>query len=112
MTEVTGERARTYLAMDEDDLFGALVPDTERDAQMYSLQGMTARGKQIFRAVFPKAKAVVCDAYRAHRDSEGTTVDLVVLLATSLAGSPILVGVPALPFAALVVRIGLAELCN
>lgn len=112
MSEIsfTTQEAEKYLAMDEDSLFAILVP--EAGGQLYSQGGLIAKGKERFRKVFILVRDNVCSVYREHDSTIDNTVDLTILIATAISVTPIVATVPVLPFAALLVKIGLGELCR
>jgi len=97
------------LSTSQDELFASLVPASER-AELYSFDGLVARGRAIFRGTFLSVQQIVCPIYKkSDMDDE---VQLVTLLVASLAGQAALGGIPVVPFAALMVKIGLSRLCE
>lgn len=108
MTELRPE-VEISLATSQDELFASLVPVSER-AELYSLDGLVARGRVIFRSAFLSVQQIVCPIYKTtDMDDE---VQLATLLVASLAGQAALGGIPVVPFAALTVKIGLSRLCE
>ena len=100
-----------YLSMGENELFTLLVPAEEQE-KLYSRDGIIARGKAIFRSVFEQTKGNVCAVYRQRPSTIDNSVDLVTLVATTLMATGQIIIIPVLPFATLLVKIGLAELCK
>jgi hypothetical protein len=100
----------TSLSTSEDDLFARLVPAAEQD-ELYSFDGLVARGREIFKATFRRVQDTVCPIYRMQEATLGDEVQLVALIAGSIVGQLALAGIPAVPMAALAVKIGLSRLC-
>lgn len=105
------EQIPEYLAKGEEDLFILLVPEIEKE-QLYSRNGIVARGKVIFRTTFEKVKGNVCGAYHERPSTIDGSIDLVTLVATTLMATGQIISIPILPFATLIVKIGLSELCR
>ncbi len=103
---VTAEDVRGYLGRDLDDLYALLVPS--EDKELYSRGGLIARGQSILRARAEAIRRVACPQRAANLD----TVDLGVLIATSLAADPALGRLPALPLAAILLKVGLDSFCD
>jgi hypothetical protein len=103
---VTADDVRGYLGRDLDDLYALLVPPA--DKELYSRGGLIARGQSIVRARAEAIRRVVCPQRAANLDS----VDLGVLIATSLAADPALGRLPALPLAAVLLKVGLDSFCD
>lgn len=104
-----GREAEISLAASQEELFASLVPASEK-AELYSFDGIVARGRAIFRSSFLSVRHVVCPIYKeAGMDDQ---VQLVTLLVGSLVGQAALGGIPIVPFAALMVKIGLSRLCE
>ncbi len=105
----TRAEASRLLATDEQELFAALVPVVDQE-ELHSFNDVVARGRQIFRRAFLDTRDVVCPVYQKHRlDSDES--DLALLIAGSLVGQTVLGGIPVVPLAALMVKIGLGKLC-
>lgn len=98
------------LAADPDELFAALVPDAER-AELHSFGGTVARGRIIFRHAFLQVRDVVCPIYERTGRGSGDEIQLITLIVGSLVGQVALGGIPLVPLAALMVKIGLGKLC-
>ncbi|MBX6383880.1 MAG: hypothetical protein IRZ07_13045 [Microbispora sp.] len=105
------EEAARFAEMTEDELFTQLVPESERQ-DLFSFDGLVARGKQIFASRISLVRSLICEAYNSRPAVSDHSVDMVVLIATAIAGSPAVLNIPVLAFAALAVKIGLAELCR
>jgi|SRR5208282_6228936 len=105
------EQARHYIAMEEAELYASLVPEADRDAAAFAPGGLVARGKELFGSIWRDISGAVCGYYRQHEKTVSTQVDLAVLLATPLLGNPVVAGVSAMALAALIVKIGVGELC-
>jgi hypothetical protein len=101
--------ASHYLSMEEDDLLAALVPDDQR---LFGPGAIVSRGRQIFVAAFERVKDKVCPVYQQHAGMVEGSLELTVLLVPVLVSTPALDPIPVLPFAALLVKMGLGELCN
>jgi hypothetical protein len=101
---------RQALAADEAELFAMLVPAEEQE-QLHSFDGIVARGRMIFRQAFLDTRDTVCPLYRRKAGLTDDEAQLVMLIAGSLLGQAVLGGVPVVPLAALMVKIGLAQLC-
>jgi hypothetical protein len=110
-SSISREEAVKFESLTDEELLVMMVPDSETEV-MYSFDGLVARGRQIFNARLAAVKNVICDVYRSREASADRSIDLVILLATALIGSPVLAGIPVLAFAALVVKIGLSNLCE
>lgn len=108
---VDAGEAERLLSASENDLFGMLVPEEEKD-QLHSFEGVVARGRIIFRGAFLEVQNTVC----AFEEDQGGTldkqIDLVAMVATAIVGQVALAGIPAVPLAALIVKIGLGKLCK
>ena len=104
------DEVATSLAASEDDLFASLVPAAEQN-ELYSFGGLVARGREIFQATFRRVQDTVCPIYREQEATVGDEVQLVALIAGSIVGQLALAGIPAVPLAALAVKIGLSRLC-
>jgi hypothetical protein len=109
MSEPMGQ-AETLLSASEEELFASLVPDSEK-AGLNSFDGVVARGRIIFRSAFINVRHVVCPIYKKQGAAMGDEVQLVTLIAGSLVGQAVLGGIPIVPLAALMVKIGLSRLC-
>jgi hypothetical protein len=105
----TPSETHRLLATTEADLFAALVPPDDR-SELHSYEDTVARGRQLFRRAFLNTRDAVCPLYRAHAPNSDEA-DLVVLIAGSLVGQAALGGIPVVPLATLMVKIGLAKLC-
>lgn len=108
---ITAEEAARYVQMADADLFTLLVPESERE-DLFSFEGLVARGKQIFTARLTMVKSQICEIYNARSAVTDDSVEMVILIATAIAGSPEVLNIPVLPFAALAVKIGLGQLCR
>jgi len=107
---VSSDEVETLLRSSEEDLFAALVPDAEKQ-ELHSFDGVVARGRIIFRGAFLDVQDTVC-AFRAKQgDTMGNQIDVVAMVATAIVGQVSLAGIPAVPLAALMVKIGLGKLC-
>lgn len=109
---ISAEDAARYEGMSQADLLVMMVPEDEQADGLYSLQGLVERGREIFNARLGRSRKAVCEAYRGIAGNTGNSVDLIVLLATALVGSPALAGIPLLAFCALVIKMGLEDLCQ
>jgi hypothetical protein len=108
---ITAEDAAHYERMSRSDLFAMMVPEDEQADGLYSLQGLTDRGREIFNARLDKSRNAICRAYRNSAGNTANSIDLIVLMATALIGSPALAGISVLAFCALVVKMGLDNIC-
>jgi hypothetical protein len=108
---ISAEDAARYEGMSQADLLVMMVPEEEQADGLYSLQGLVDRGREIFTARLGRSRDAVCEAYRGSAGNTGNSIDLIVLLATALVGSPALAGVPVLAFCALVIKMGLENIC-
>ncbi|HEX9173960.1 MAG TPA: hypothetical protein VF861_15010 [Telluria sp.] len=102
--------AHTLLAQSEEELFVQLVPEDERQ-ELYSQEGIIARGRLIFRSLFMSCRDRICELY-AHSDAKRDEVELLKLVAGVLISKAVVTSVPVIPAAALAVKIGLAQLCK
>jgi hypothetical protein len=98
-----------FLERDTADLYGMLVPETLRAGRLYSREGLAARGRQIFMSVLEDTKESICEQYRKRKETIGDSVQLMALIGGVLLA--VHVAVPIMPMAALVVKIGINELC-
>jgi hypothetical protein len=110
MSTVSREEAKRLLELGDDELYPLLVPEQAR-GQVYSKDGLLARGRSIFVARVNDVRTVVCGQYSRRGSTVKNSIDLTVLLATAILSAPTLLGIPALPMAALLVKIGLEEFC-
>lgn len=106
MAAITPEDVRAHLDMPVADLYRLLAPSDEKE--LFSRGGVIARGQSILRAQSDAIRRVVCPKRAAKLD----TVDLGVLIATSIAADPGLGRLPAVPLTALVLKIGLDSFCD
>jgi hypothetical protein len=108
--QVSPGEVEILLKTSEDDLFAALVPEAEKQ-ELHSFDGVVARGRIIFRGAFLDVQDTVC-AFRAKQgDTMNNQIDVVTMVATAIVGQVSLAGIPAVPMAALMVKIGLGKLC-
>jgi hypothetical protein len=103
---LTRDDVSAHLGMELADLYGLLLPAGE--TELFSRGGMIARGQSILRARSEAIRRVVCPERAANLD----TLDLGVLIATSLAADPALGRLPVLPVTAIVLKIGLDSFCD
>jgi hypothetical protein len=92
-----------------EDLYTELVSDSEG---LFSFQGRILRGKEIFDHVWPRLRGTVCPIYEQNKESVHGLLDFATLLAEALQGHPAMGEIPIPPVAALIVKIGLEELCR
>lgn len=111
MGEISRQEAETYLNMDESALFSLLVPETVRNQDVFTAEGLIARGRQIFTSKLKDAQQSVCTAYLSRKETVKGATELTILVAGALLSVSHL-GVPIVPMAVLIVRIGLEELCR
>jgi hypothetical protein len=104
--------AEQYLALDPSELYTLMVPERVREEEVFSREGLVARGKAAFATALREGRTTVCAQYGTRGASVRNAIDLVVLVAGALVAVPALAGIPALPMAALIVKIGLEELCR
>ena len=102
--QITAELTRS-----QDDLLISLVPE-HLDGRLYSRGGLIAHGRQILRTAIAQVRGPICLAYRTNKDSVRDSVDAAVLIVPIIAASAI--GVPVLSLAALIAKIGIAQLCR
>src|SRR5579863_6976520 len=112
MNTFTPGEAEKYLEMNEQELYSLLVPAQVREEQAFSKDALVLRGRTIFAACLRDTRKIVCEQYRARGEALKNSLDLVVLVAAGLAVTPTMVGIPILPMAALLVKIGLSEVCR
>ncbi|HXO22730.1 MAG TPA: hypothetical protein VOA87_22645 [Thermoanaerobaculia bacterium] len=105
------EEVKSFLDLGEQELYGLLVPERARQ-QLNSPGALMARGKNIFLSRASEVRSIVCRQYKQRGTSMKNTIDLTVLVATALLASPAMLGIPVLPMAALLVKIGLEEFCR
>jgi hypothetical protein len=103
-------QAMQYLQRDSQYLYEQLVPEHLRAGSLYSREGLAARGKQIFTTVLAETKPTICSEYALRKDTVRNSVDLMTLVGSVLLVAH--VAVPIMPMAALVVKIGMDELCR
>jgi len=109
--ETIREEATKYFNMDEAELYALLVPEHVRQT-LFTKDGVVLRGREIFYTTFAKVRETICRQYATAPQITSHAIDLVVIISDALASSPNLVGIPVLPMAALIVKIGLEELCK
>lgn len=113
VTQDTDEELRAaiaaQLALPDDDLFATIVP-AELASQMYSRDGLAARGRAIFADVLRRNRSTLCQTYHRNKDSIRDAIDLAVLVLPLTA--VVAPGLPAIGVAALVAKIGLDQLCK
>jgi hypothetical protein len=103
--------AAAMLARTDDELYAELVPRAEVESIAFSFDGRVARGRELFRSIWQDVRGGVCGYYHRHEKTVGNKVDVVALIATPLLGNPAVSGISVVAFAALIVKIGVAELC-
>ena len=99
----------TQLALPDDELYAAVVPADLR-SQMYSKDGLVARGRSIFTDVVRRNRLSLCQVYHRNKESIRDAIDLAVLVVPLVAAAA--PGLPAVAVAALVAKIGLDQLCK
>ena len=110
MDAIRGPDAEKVVSLDEDEPYTLLVPAS--DLHAYSRGGLIVRGNAIFKARVAEVRSIVCRQYHQRGANLKNAIDLTVLIGTALLAAPAMAGVPALPMAALLVKIGLEELCR
>jgi hypothetical protein len=108
---ITNEQAEHFLGLDDTELYTLLIP-SESNKEFYSRGGKIARGKEMFRSLFGTVRATLCAEYGAHKDSSKNIVDLMVLIAGTLSKALHSEETAVFALSALIVKIGLAELCK
>ena len=111
MDSPDNEEIRRYLTMDDDELYRLLVPEGEPNL-FNDPHARVTRGKEIFVASFRRVQVGVCKEYRAHKDRIGNAIDMTALVASVVMAAPVPYGLPVIPFAVIVVKTGMAELCS
>jgi hypothetical protein len=109
--EISEAEAKALLEAPEDELFRFLVPEAEK-VELHSFDGISARGRIIFRAAFLDVRDQVCALRGKAGQTFGNQVDLLALIAAAIVGQVSLLGIPAVPMAALILKIGLGKLCE
>jgi len=109
--EALREQAAAMLARTDEELYAELVPRAEVERTAFSFDGRVARGRELFRSIWRDVRGAVCDYYRKHEKTIGNKVDLAALIATPLLNNPALAGISVVAFAALIAKIGVADLC-
>jgi hypothetical protein len=109
--EITADQATAILATSEEELFGLLVPEAEK-RELHSFDGVVARGRIIFRGAFLNVRDQVCALRNPEGENFSNEVDLLALIATAIVGQISLAGIPVVPMAALILKIGLEKLCK
>jgi hypothetical protein len=103
----TREEAARYLARSTDDLYTLIPPGPDGG---YAKGNPLEAGRIAFEGKLREVRPAVCNAYWSRPGSTNDAIDLTVLVAGVLVSLP-LGGIPVLPMAALIVKIGLRELC-
>ncbi len=111
MESLNEANASQYLAYNEEDLYAMLVPEHLR-RQAYSKEGLIARGHEIFVSKIKQLQSLICKQYTGRGDTIKSSIDLTLIVATAIVGAPAMLGIPVLPVAALIVKIGLEEICK
>jgi hypothetical protein len=106
---VDPQEAEKLLALDEQALYEMLVPASQ---QVFSKEGMVAKGRSIFASRLAAARGAVCRQYTERGANVRNSIDLTVLVGAALLAAPAMDGIPILPMAALIVKIGLEEVCR
>jgi len=106
---VDGQQVARLITLEEDDLYGMLVPD----GAAFNQAGRIAAGKEALQRLVNAGRAQVCAAYRANRESVKDAGDLVKVVTESLQVVIAIAGlkVPVIPAAVLLVKLGLDKLC-
>jgi hypothetical protein len=104
---VTRREAERYVNDSMSNLYMMLAPAT--DASGGTTENPLEAGRDAFEAKLREVKPVVCNAYLSHPGAE-SAIDLTVLIASVLLTIP-MGGIPVLPMAAIIVKIGLREIC-
>jgi hypothetical protein len=99
--------AERLLGLDEADLYVYLVAEDS----LFETDGKRAKGMHLFRSKLSTLQGLLCLKYVKEKTRIANKVDLAVLIASKLVGAPELFGIPLIPLAVLVVKIGLDELC-
>jgi hypothetical protein len=101
------QEAADYLGKSVPELY-ALMPVDQREgtAKGFSLEA----GRQVFEAKLEEVKPAVCKAYWGRPVTLTDAIDLTVLVVGVLVTAP-LGAVPLVPMAALIVKIGLRNIC-
>ena len=105
--QISRDEAEGYLQMGEDDLYEMLVPEHLKE-QLFSREGVVDQGKQLFVNALRSSRSAICRQYAASKDSVRDSVELMGVV---LAAIPAL-HCPLLPVAALVVKIGIDQICK
>jgi hypothetical protein len=103
--------AAAMLARTDKELYAELVPQAELERTAFSFDGRVARGRELFGSIWQDVRGLVCSYYRKHEKTVGNKVDVAALIATALLHNPALAGISVVAFAALIAKIGVAELC-
>ena len=109
--EALRSEAAAMLARTDEELYAELVPQDEVETGAFSFDGRVARGRELFRSIWQDVRGAVCGYYHKHEKTVGNKVDVAALIATALLGQPALAGISIVALAALVAKIGVAELC-
>jgi hypothetical protein len=112
MEQITAADMQQYLTMDDRELYALLVPAEVREQQAFSKDGLWQRGRVIFSGRLQAVRRIVCQQYQQRGSTVKNSLDLAVLIGTALAASPTMLGIPVLPMTALLVKIGLEEVCR
>ena len=113
MTNFDQNDVEKYLIMNEDELYALLVPDhLRRSEHLYSRSGLIARGKEIFNYKLKYIQETICKNYNSYKDMKNDIVALVTLLANAFSNEPQFAGIPVIPIAVLITKIGLDKICK
>jgi hypothetical protein len=99
------------LTLSEDDLYALLVSKTNH-TDFYSRDSIVSRGKALCVSYVKRCRTVVCESYRNNGTQISNKIDLACLIGEAIASVPDLAHVPTLPLAALIVKIGLENICR
>jgi hypothetical protein len=105
LSEINPRELSTYVDLDLDELYTLLLPGDEK--VLFSRGGAIARGQSIVRTRMNAIRRAVCP----NRDADLDTLDLGILIATSMAADPSLGHLPLLPLTAIVLKIGIDSFC-
>ena len=100
-----------HLALDLDELYARLL-GTQDSSELHSLRGRSARGKELFEKRLKLVRKTVCEKFNAQPSTVRNNIDLVALVVSALTGVPAVEGTPVIPFAVVLVKIGLDKICS
>jgi hypothetical protein len=108
MQDKIEQEIRQLVALEDEQLYAMLIPSGDT---LYSPEGRRLHAKRVFEQLIIKCRVTICKTYHRVREDVPDVVHMTVLLVLALQENGHGGHTPLAPFAALVVRRGLDQLC-